>query len=193
MFIERKKVDIQGNRLDDKFLMKEINLPSIAKDKLLKYSQGKLFLLNQLIKNNIFPKIKWIDLAEYLKEKNKNLFDLCPLFSDDVTNAISIIFIYPQLFPTLYDIAKKDNEINNIDQSFSESENSDAEKEQSGSDNDDDKSNSNGSDSDSENKSNSSSSDSTERKKKKILKEYKKKKDEIKKEEENKNDNEKEF
>ena len=47
--------------------MKKINLPSIAKDKLLKYSQGKLFLLNQLIKNNIFPKIKWIDLAEYLK------------------------------------------------------------------------------------------------------------------------------
>ena len=42
--------------------MKEINLPSIAKE--------KLFLLNQLIKNNIFPKIKWIDLAEYLKEKN---------------------------------------------------------------------------------------------------------------------------
>ena len=69
-FIERKKVDIQGNRLDDRFLMKEINLPSIGKDKLLKYSQGK-FLLNQFIKNDIFPKIKWIDLADYIKEKNK--------------------------------------------------------------------------------------------------------------------------
>ena len=34
-FVERKKIDIQGNRLDDKFSMKEINLPSIAKDKLL--------------------------------------------------------------------------------------------------------------------------------------------------------------
>ena len=88
--------------------MKEINLPSIAKDKLLKYSQGKLFLLNQLIKNDIFPKINLIDLVDYLKENKyiKNLFELCPINSDDVTNAISIIFIYPQLFPTLYEIGK---------------------------------------------------------------------------------------
>ena len=123
-FVERKKIDIQGNRLDDKFLMKEINLPSIAKDKLLKYSQGKLFLLNQLIKNDIFTKINWIDLVDYLKKNKyiKNLFDLCPINSDDVTNAISIIFIYPQLFPTLYDIAKNNNDINNNEQSSSESE-----------------------------------------------------------------------
>ena len=69
-FVERKKIDIQLNILDDKFLMKEINLPSIAKDKLLKYSLGKLFLLNQLIKNDIFTKINWIDLVDYLKKIN---------------------------------------------------------------------------------------------------------------------------
>ena len=163
-FVERKKIDIQEYRLDDKFLMKEINLPSIAKDKLLKYSQGKLFLLNTLIKNGIFPKIKWIDLFDYLKEKNKNLFDLCPNDSDDVTNAISIIFIYPQLFPSLYDIAKKDNDINKIIQSLSDSDKEDSVVELKERSDDDDKSNSNDSNSDSEKKSNSSSS--SERKKK---------------------------
>ena len=132
--------------------MKKINLPSIAKD--------KLFLLNQLIKNDIFPKINWIDLVDYLKENKyiKNLFELCPINSDDVTNAISIIFIYPQLFPTLYDIAKNNNDINNNEKSSSESEKSD-------SDNNNDDSNNNSSNSDSENKSNSSSSNSKERKK----------------------------
>ena len=142
--------------------MKEINLPSIAKDKLLKYSQGKLFLLNQLIKNDIFPKINWIDLVDYLKENKyiKNLFELCPINSDDVTNTISNIFIYPQLFPTLYDIAKNNNDINNNEQSSSESEKSDSD-----SDNNNDDSNNNSSNSDSENKSNSSSSNITERKK----------------------------